>query len=77
MPITPANKSEHNETEHRDGTKYAKASEIWASMLKKDPKTARRDLLEAAVEQADMTPASANTLYQQWRDEHGMVEHRD
>lgn len=68
---------EHNETQHRDGTKYATASSLWESMLKKDPNTARRLLIEAAVEQADMTPASANTLYQQWRDEHGMVEHRD
>lgn len=68
---------EHNETQHRDGTKYATASGLWESMLKKDPNTARRLLIEAAVEQADMTPASANTLYQQWRDEHGMVEHRD
>lgn len=75
--MTARKTAEPNETQHRDGTKYAKASELWTAMLKKDPNTARKDLLEAAIEQADMTPASANTLYQQWRDEHGMVKHEE
>lgn len=59
-----------------DFTKSGKAFQIFDEMHKKDEHVARKDCLERAVAEADMTPASAATFYQKWRDERGLV-HRD
>lgn len=63
------------QTEHREGTKTSKAYEIWDQMHKKDPNVARHLCIEAAQQEADMTPASASTIYQSWRTENGLVNH--
>jgi hypothetical protein len=56
-----------------DFTKSGKAYQIFDEMHKKDENVARKDCLERAVQEADMTPASAATFYQKWRDDNGMV----
>jgi hypothetical protein len=61
------------QTQHREGTKTAKAYEVWDKLHKKDPHVARSICIEAAQSEADMTPASASTIYQAWRTENGYV----
>ena len=65
------------QTQHRPDTKTAKAYEIWDELHKKDPHVARHVCIEAAQREADMTPASASTIYQSWRTEHGYVNNPD
>ena len=66
---------EHRDTQHRDNTKTSTAYEVWDKALKADAKATRHQLIELAMNAADMTPASASTLYQQYRTERGMVNH--
>lgn len=66
---------EPRETQHRDNTKSAAAYEVWDKALKADAKTPRHKMIEMAMTVADMTPASASTIYQQYRSERGMVNH--
>lgn len=63
------------QTEHRDGTKTAEAYAVWDKLFKADSNAPRHVMLEAAQREADMTPASASTIYQAWRTERGLVNH--
>lgn len=71
-----SNKEEINQgqTQHRDGTKTAAAYAIWEEMHKNNPTPPRKDCIDRAISEAGMTSASANTIYQQWRSENGMVD---
>lgn len=70
----------HEPIQSEDGrmdlTKSGKAFQIFDEMHEKDNNVPRKDCLDRAVAEADMTPASAATFYQKWRDERGLV-HRD
>lgn len=65
------------QTHHRQGTKTATAYAIWYKLHSEDPDVSRHICIEAAQREADMTPASASTIYQAWRTEQGLVNHPD
>lgn len=58
-----------------DFTKSGKAYQIFDEMHNKDANIARKDCLERAMKEADMTYASAATFYQKWRSDRGLVGH--
>lgn len=67
-----------DETQHRDGTKTVAAHKIWDGMFQREGnQMSRHEAIEAAISNAGMTRASAATLFQNWRDEHGLVDHNN
>lgn len=60
-----------------DFTKSGRAFQIFDQMHEKDNNVARKDCVARAIEEADMTPASAATFYQNWRSERGLVHRTD
>lgn len=67
---------DEDSTHHREGTKTEAAHRIWDKMFEDDgAQMSRHEAIEAAVSNAGMTRSSAATLFQNWRNEHGLVDH--
>lgn len=65
-------------TNHREGTKTETAHKIWDKMFESSgDQMSRHEAIEAAISNAGMTRSSAATLFQNWRNEHGLVDHNN